>query len=438
MQLALRISALYWILSALWILLSDYVLLESPRNAAFVPSSLKGFAFVSVTALLLYFLLRAAFRKQEFLHRQAQAAQMDFRFLFMQNPLPMFIYDLETYQFLDVNEAAVRHYGYPRAEFLSMNARDIHPPEELPRMLEYLRRIGNALEGAGEWRHQRKDGQIMDMDMTSLTFTYNGRPAVLGIGRDITDQKKARAAMLEQDQLRLALDKEMELRNVRNRFISMVSHEFRSPLASISTSLDLLDHYGERLTPENRKTRIAHMHEQMRELTQLLDEVLILMKTDTVGMEFKAEQVDVVALCKGILDETRQNDSREHLLTFTTTAQDLSLQSDPKLLRFALRNLVSNAVKYSPAKSAVSLDLSRSDAEIAIRISDQGIGIPEAEQKYIFDAFFRATNAHDISGTGLGLAITKQAVDLHGGSIDLQSGVGEGTTFTIKLPLQTA
>jgi signal transduction histidine kinase len=319
-----------------------------------------------------------------------------------------------------------------------MNAKDIRPPEEVPRMYDYLQRIGNALQGAGEWRHMRKDGQIMDMEMTSLTFTYNGRRAVLGIGRDITDQKKAREALIEQDQLRLALDKEMELRNVRSRFISMVSHEFRSPLSSISTSLDLLDLYGERITPENRKERVAHMHTQIRELTQLLDEVLILMKTDNVGMEFNAESVDVVALCKGVLDEARQNDSAEHQFTFTTTVAELSLQSDAKLLRYAVRNLLSNAAKYSPEKTAISLELSHSDTEIAIRVSDQGIGIPEAEQKYVFDTFFRAANVRDVSGTGLGLAITQQAIDRHGGSIELQSCVGEGTTFTVKLPLQPA
>jgi PAS domain S-box-containing protein len=244
--LAFRISAFYWLLASLWILVSDYVLFAFPGSTAFIPSSLKGFAFVTLTAILLFYMMRTAFKKQALFHQQAQAAQMDFRFLFMANPLPMFVFDLETYMFLDVNEAAVRHYGYTREEFLKMHAKDIRPPEEVPRMYAYLERIGNALEGAGEWRHVRKDGQIMDMEMTSLTFTYNGRRAVLGIGRDVTEQKKAREALIEQDQLRLALDKEMELRDVRGRFISMVSHEFRSPLASISTSLDLIDHYGDR------------------------------------------------------------------------------------------------------------------------------------------------------------------------------------------------
>ena len=436
--MALRITAFYWLVASLWILVSDYLLFAFPENTAFIPSSIKGFAFVSVTALILYYLMHAAFKKQGLLHQQAQAAQMDFRFLFMKNPLPMFIFDLETYDFMDVNEAAVRHYGYSRDEFLSMNAKDIRPPDEIPRMLDYLKRISNAFQGAGEWRHLRKDGQVIDMEMTSLTFTYNGRHAVLGIGRDVTDQKKAREVLLEQDQLRSALDKEMELRNVRSRFISMVSHEFRSPLASISTSLDLLDHYGERITPENRKERVAHMHKQIRELTQLLDEVLILMKTDIVGMEYHAEPVDVVALCKGVLDETRQNDHMEHQFTFTTTAADVCLNSDAKLLRFALRNLLSNAVKYSPARSPVNLELFRSNSEVAIRVSDRGIGIPESEQKYVFDTFFRAANARDVAGTGLGLAITKQAIDLHGGSIELKSCVGEGTTFTVKLPAQTA
>lgn len=438
MRSELRIAFAYWLLSSIWITLSDLVLFDQNGNVPALPSSVKGILFITLSAGLLYWMLRRVFRKQEHLHQQALAAQMDFRTLFMYSPLPMWVYDLETLKFLDVNETTVREYGYTREEFLSMTALDIRPPEDVPRLLAHAETIRTSLQAAGEWRHLRKDGQLMDMEIVSRTFDYQGRKAVLAIGHNITEQKQARAALQEQIQLRTALSQEIELRNVRNRFISMVSHEFRSPLASMSTSLELLERYSDRMTPEKQRERHTHMRDQIRELTQLLDDVLILMKTDSVGLDFHAEHLDIVSLCQGVLEQIRQNDSQQHMFQFTTAMDTFPYEGDPKLLRSAVRNLLTNAVKYSPPQSTVSLDVSRVDGVVAIRVTDQGIGIPDVEQQRIFDPFFRATNAHPVPGTGLGMAITKQAVDAHQGVIELDSVAGKGSTFTIKLPVNGA
>ena len=317
MRPEIRLSLLYWFVGSLWILFSDFILFNQPHPQLFVPSTLKGLGFVTVTTILLYWLLRREFRHRDQLHQQALAA------------------------------------------------------------------------------------------------------------------------LREQDELRRALDKESELRDVRGRFISMLSHEFRTPLASIQTSLDLLDQYSARMPEENRAERFARMRSQIKEVTELLDEVLMLMKTDTVGMDFHPETIDVVALCKSVIEQTRQNDDQEHVFVCNTNLPDLVVHADPKLMRYALRNLMSNAVKYSPPRSTISVHLLCQNGQFVIRVSDQGIGIPAVEQNRVFETFFRAANAHDLPGTGLGLAITKQAMDLHGGALELESAVGVGTTFTMKLPLQT-
>lgn len=316
MRPEIRLPLLYWLIACLWIFFSDFFLFNQPLPQLFVPSTIKGLGFVTVTAVLLFILLRREFRKRDQFHQQAMMA------------------------------------------------------------------------------------------------------------------------LREQDELRLALDKETELREVRGRFISMLSHEFRTPLASIQTSLDLLDQYSERLPEENKAERYARMRAQIKEVTELLDEVLILMKTDTVGMDFHPEPVDVIALCKSVMEQMHDDD-QAHVFACHTALPDLIVHVDPKLLRYALRNLMTNAVKYSPPSSTVSVDLSCQNEQFVIRVSDQGIGIPKSEQRRVFETFFRATNAHDLPGTGLGLAITKQAMELHSGTLELESAEGVGTTFTIKLPLET-
>jgi len=195
-----------------------------------------------------------------------------------------------------------------------------------------------------------------------------------------------------------------------------------------------LKSYSHRMSEERKLEHLEQIQEQVRRLVGFLDEILFLSKAQNVGFEFNPVLLDVAALCCRILDEIQLSAGETYQVLFASTGECREVTVDEKLLRHALTNLLTNAVKYSPQGGVVNFDLSCEETQIMIRVKDQGIGIPEEDQKHLFETFHRASNVGVIPGTGLGLTIVKQAVDAHGGTIACDSSVGTGTTFTIQLP----
>jgi signal transduction histidine kinase len=213
----------------------------------------------------------------------------------------------------------------------------------------------------------------------------------------------------------------------------MLSHDFRTPMAVIQSSAGLLRDYTDRLTEEKKRIHLEKIQIQIKQLVSMLDDTLILMKAQTIGIQFEPKPLDVAALCQAIVKEIQQTTTK-HQIAFDSSKDCGEALLDEKLMRQIITNLLSNAVKYSPKGGTVSFDLRCENDEIILKIKDAGIGIPEADQANLFEAFRRARNVGDISGTGLGLAIVKQAVDAHGGSITFDSKMGVGTTFVVTLP----
>jgi PAS domain S-box-containing protein len=235
-------------------------------------------------------------------------------------------------------------------------------------------------------------------------------------------------------ELRAALAKEKELNELKSRFVSMVSHEFRTPLAVIQSAGDLLKHYGDRLTAERRREQIEEIEHQIRHLTGMLEDILAISKADTVGLKLNMRQVSLAVFCFEIVREIRLT-TKTHDIDFVAEGNCPPIQIDPKLMKQAVGNLLTNAVKYSPPSSKIWVTLTCEGTQAVLAIQDEGIGIPPEQQKYLFDVFFRAENVGTISGTGLGLAIVKRAVEAHGGSVSVESTVDVGTTFKVLLPL---
>jgi len=201
--------------------------------------------------------------------------------------------------------------------------------------------------------------------------------------------------------------------------------------------LSFIDKYYERLTSAQVREKVRAALQQSRQLNQLIDDALVIGKMDHVSNLFAPEDINLVDFCRIIFEEFEQSvDSSRHPLSFAAHLPSFIYPTDPALLHRAIINLLSNAVKYSPAGGAVQLGLSLADQSLLIRVSDHGIGIPAVDQKYIFAGFHRASNVGTIQGTGLGLATVKQVVDVHGGSIECESELNRGTTFTIKFPLK--
>ncbi len=248
------------------------------------------------------------------------------------------------------------------------------------------------------------------------------------VGRDITERKEA------EEKLNQALAREMELNELKSRFVSMAAHDLRTPLAVIHSAADILQHYSNRLTEEQKQTKFVEIRATIQRMVDLLDDVLTIGQAEAGKFQFRPEPVELETFCRHILNEFQTTIGSAHTFDFTFSRRSITRTVDPKLLRHTLNNLLSNAIKYSQPGSTITFELLPRDDQTVFRVQDEGIGIPEADKKRLFEAFHRAANVGDIPGTGLGLAIVKQLVELHGGTITFESQVGVGTTFTVSLP----
>lgn len=247
---------------------------------------------------------------------------------------------------------------------------------------------------------------------------------------------KLQLAMQQQGDLQRALDREQELSKLKTRFVSIVSHEFRTPLGIIGSSAEILEHYEGRLTADQRGEHLRAITENVRRTARMMEDALALSRMDSGGITFNPAPLDVRAFCERLSDEMLSATARKNPIELEV-GQDIRqpLPLDESLLRHMLTNLLSNAVKYSPDDLPVKLRVSHRPGDVRFDIQDQGIGIPEADQDRLFEAFHRAENVGSVHGTGLGLVIAKRCCDLHGGKISFVSRDGHGTTFTITLPL---
>ena len=251
---------------------------------------------------------------------------------------------------------------------------------------------------------------------------------VMAIVRDITERKRA-----EKD-IRNALEKEKELGELKSRFVTMTSHEFRTPLTTILSSAELLEDYGNTWTEDKKLQHLGRIQTSVKHMSQLLNDVLLIGKAEVGKLEFNPIELSVAQFCRDLIDEMLLG-TTSHTITFHHLGDGTNAYLDEKLLRHILSNLLSNAIKYSPVGGTVYFDLVCEQGEATFHIQDEGIGIPKADQAQLFNSFHRASNVGTIPGTGLGLAIVKNAVDFHGGKITVESEVGVGTKFVVSLPL---
>ena len=220
---------------------------------------------------------------------------------------------------------------------------------------------------------------------------------------------------------------------LKTRLVAQASHEFRTPLAVIMAAADVLHRYGSRLSQAQQQERLNKIRGNVRHMTDLLDDVLSVGRADAAKLA--RQPVDLAALCREVLADVRSEGRDRCEVVCTATGLMKPVPLDPKLVRQIVRNLITNALKYSPQGGRVQVEASRGAGEVCVRVSDQGIGISPQDQARLFEPFHRGENVGRIPGTGLGLAITQRAVAEHGGNIMVQSVVGEGTTFTVTLPV---
>ena len=233
------------------------------------------------------------------------------------------------------------------------------------------------------------------------------------------------------------LVKAKEINQFKSEFVSMLSHDIRNPLNTILLAAGLLQNSDRKLTQEKKQNHFQLIRSAIKNMAHLLDEVSLIGKADAGKLECELICLDLTAFCSEIVSNAKLQAAEVQVnVVFSSHPEDLGgILCDESLLRHILENLLSNAIKYSPPGGKVSFEISKQDQKIIFQIQDWGIGIPEAEQKKLFQPFYRASNIDNIPGTGMGLAIVKKCVDAHNGEILVNSKVGLGTTVTVKLPL---
>lgn len=238
-----------------------------------------------------------------------------------------------------------------------------------------------------------------------------------------------------EEDLRKALASEKELGDLKSRFIATISHEFRTPMAVIQSSAELLKYYSDRMDEANKHRQLDKIEDHIEIMTTLLTNVLTISRADTVGLPLSPLAINVMNFCSGLIEEIRLTSGKAHEIIFSSVGDHSSYALNETLLRQIITNLLTNAVKYSPEGSKIEFNMQCETDKILIAVHDEGIGIPDADLKHLFEDFYRAKNAEMIPGTGLGLSIVKRAVQAHGGTIHVDSTVGTGTTFTVTLPI---
>jgi len=238
------------------------------------------------------------------------------------------------------------------------------------------------------------------------------------------------------DDLARALSKERELGELKTRFVSLVSHEFRTPLGVTMSAVEVLRHYHAQVSEEKRAELLDDIFSATMQMSGLMEQVLLLGRAEAGKLAWKPSGLDLPELCAKLAEEAASAAQHRCPITLDTGGDFTDARMDAALLRHILGNLLSNAVTDSPEGPPVELRLRSEGGEAVLTVRDRGIGIPEADQARLFEAFHRATNVGDTPGTGLGLLLVKRCVELHRGSIRLQSQEGAGTTFTVRLPLR--
>jgi PAS domain S-box-containing protein len=297
------------------------------------------------------------------------------------------------------------------------------------KFLSDLQLHGSLSDVECQLRSQR--GSVHTMLLTADLIEINREPHMLVSGLDITERKQAEAELLR------TLAREKELGQLRSKFVSMVSHEFRTPLAIIQSSAEILDDYLDQLEQAERKEHLHSIRKNIRRMADLMEETLIIGSFEAGKMEFKPTLLELRTFARRIVDEVYSATNRLCPIELLFAEMPTLVQADGRLLRHIFTNLLQNAVKYSDAGQAVQFEIGCNEADIVCTVRDRGIGIPESDQEWLFNAFYRGGNVGERPGTGLGLVIVKRCVDLHGGEICVHSQLGEGTSVTLRLPISS-
>lgn len=327
-----------------------------------------------------------------------------------------------------------RMLGYEPHEFknsLSEWSKRVHP-DDLQNCYNLISEhvSGKTKNYTSEHRIKNKSGNyiwILDRGKV-VTRNSKGNPTrMIGTHTNITYIKDV------ETKLHLSIEKERELGELKSRFVSIASHEFRTPLATILAATETLSDYRPKMTDEDIDKRLIKIKEQVSHLTKIVEDVLSLSRLKEDPQKLNTSSFNLFEFSKLLVEEVNVS-MKSNRIVFSSFSPDMLVNLDKNLMRQIIINLLSNALKYS--KDKVVFRLEKSEVNILLKVEDSGIGIPDNELSTIFDPFTRANNSTGVSGTGLGLSIVHEAVKKHKGTIHIESKIKAGTTVSVYLPIK--
>jgi PAS domain S-box-containing protein len=369
----------------------------------------------------------------------------------------------ERGEIIKINPSAERLFKYEPGELLGKKIEVLIPPRfskhqkyrEDYNEHPHARSMGVGIDLYG----LKKDGTEVSVEISLSPYTTGEGKFVVAFIVDTTMRKQAeermknysaelekqvknRTMILEEaihelektkKDLHNALQKERELNELKTRFVSMASHEFRTPLTTMMSSLSLVTKYGEQNDKENQSKHVTKIKTSINNLTDILNDFLSVSKLEEGKLENMPEEIQVKSFVAEVISEMKSMATQGQVLSHSHTGNEIAC-IDKKFLKNVLFNLISNAIKFSPVDGVVDVACHVSNSFIKIIVKDNGIGISEADQKHLFERFFRGNNATHIQGTGLGLNIVAKYAELMNGTIDVESKENDGTTFTLIVP----
>lgn len=393
-----------------------------------------------------------------------------FRRAFVVSPDSININRLSDGKYIQINQGFTRIMGYNEKEIVGRSSIEMNiwkNKEDREKLVEGLKNFGTVENLEAEFA--AKDGTTRYGLMSATVIDLNNEKHILSITRDITDRKIVEAElekyrnhleelvklrteeldsankelriMIDKEKeleliLRQSLEKEKELNEMKSRFISTTSHEFRTPLTSVLSSAELMQRYAEQWSDQKKNEHLERIKNSVSYLTNLLDDILTINKAESGSINFSPQLIDLKKLSEGCIEDASHLASDHHNIYLHFQLIHTEYYLDAKLMKFILNNLLSNAIKYSPDGGKVELNVSSMEGNLILEVKDEGIGIEKDDNEKVFGSFYRAKNAENISGTGLGLTIVKRAVELHHGEILVKSEAGKGTSFSVRIPIE--
>lgn len=365
-----------------------------------------------------------------------------------------------------LNPAALELFGFSRGELIGKNVSVLMPEPDRSRHDGYLARYESTGEkhiiGVGrEVSGKRKDGSVFPFRLGVSEIKFSDRKIYTGFIHDLSKEKasdeqiKSYTEKLEvkikertqdlvklvselemaKENLRELFNKEKELNQLKTRFVSMASHEFRTPLSSIQLSASLIDKYALKQDVNSVEKHTSKIKNSITNLTTILNDFLSLEKLEAGKVEASAQSFNIISFAEEITEEMQMMTKQNQHIIYEHTGITATVFLDPNLLKNCIINLISNSIKYSGEDTFIQFNTVLKDKELIVEVRDNGIGIPEADQNNLFEPFFRAHNTGDIPGTGLGLNIVKRYVGLMNGTLTCKSEINAGTIFSLTFQL---